>query len=54
MIADPPFAIVAGGSWVEQGWSEDALPDEAWRQQVEERLRHVGEEETLTAVDMHS
>ena len=54
VVANPPFAILAGDSWVEQGWSKDAPTDEQWKQQFAARFALLADHELLTVVDIHS
>lgn len=54
LLEEPPFAVVIGESWLEQGWGEAALTDEEWRAQVGERFRLIPDDEMLTVIDIHS
>lgn len=54
LLENPPFAILANGSWVEQGWHEDAPSDEQWRAHFEERFKLIPDDALLTVVDIHS
>lgn len=50
----PPFALLANGVWVEQGWSSDAPSDEEWRQQFTQRFNLLPDDARLTVVDIHT
>lgn len=54
VVENPPFAILVGEAWVEQGWSSEAPNDDQWRQQFAQRFAAVGESEMITVVDVHS
>ncbi|HEX6098284.1 MAG TPA: hypothetical protein VF432_18300 [Thermoanaerobaculia bacterium] len=54
VLDSPPFALLANGVWVEQGWSQDAPSDDAWRQQFAQRFHLLPDDAPLTVVDIHT
>lgn len=54
VLANPPFAILAGDAWVEKGWSETSATDDQWQQQFALRFNLVPGHEIITVVDIHS
>ena len=54
VISNPPFALLANGVWVEQGWSTDAPTDDEWRQQFAHRFNLLPDDALLTVVDIHT
>lgn len=53
VVANPPYAMLSHGTWVEQGLGEAAQTDEQWQQQFAHRFGLLPDSELVTVVDLH-